>query len=831
MERKNCKKGIAFGLAAVLLCGGILGIGMQVSKKADRQAEESGNTEESEGQEFGRDDSGVDRTGGGDIAADVPVCEEAEGQRGIETDIPNLKDVIASGEGLGADCYVGVSLTQPEISDETLMDLVSKHFNAVTPGNELKMDALFDYHDNNNSAPGFETISWTRADGTLMDHYKVPVLNYDRAESMLDKIAEWNDGHPDDRIKVRGHVLVWHSQVPEWFFREDWDIHKDYVSAEEMDVRQEWYIKTVLEHFVGGDSPYKDLFYGWDVVNEAVSDSTGTYRKDSEDSSWWRVYGSEDYIVRAFRYANRYAPQELELYYNDYNECGSVKAGGIMKLLQEVKSHEKDGILPTRITGMGMQSHCNMSSPTAAQMKEAAIAYGKIVGKIQLTELDIKASSEFDGTDAALGAEYTKQAYRYKEIYDVCREVDAMEGIDVNNITLWGVIDGNSWLQSENSVGGASDGSKRQVPLLFDDDYRAKPAFYAFVDPQKLEPYTKRITVMQASAGEDRYQNGIQYGIDGMDASFIPVWDEDGLYVKVSVSDASADASDKVELYVDWENSMCDGADITCVSRSRTDAAVDEDGEYTVEFEVRNGISTAQGFAMDVAVTDAGSRYAFNDSKGEQDSSSKYFASAVAKPYTVITGAPKQAIVIDGSIDEAWEEAGEIPLTIRTGSPKAVASVKAMWDKDYLYILAAVTDPELDKQSEQAHEQDSFEVFVDENNHKSDAYEDDDKQYRVNFDNEQTFNGTDCTADNISSATKITEDGYIVEAACRWTGFLPEEGMEIGLELQVNDCEQGSRIGTVSWYDESGQGWSSPGVFGTALLGGSAVAADGGNDF
>lgn len=41
-------------------------------------------------------------------------------------------------------------------------------------------------------------------------------------------------------------------------------------------------------------------------------------------------------------------------------------------------------------------------------------------------------------------------------------------------------------------------------------------------------------------------------------------------------------------------------------------------GEYTVEFEVRNGISTAQEFAMDVAVTDAGSRYAFNDSKGER---------------------------------------------------------------------------------------------------------------------------------------------------------------------------------------------------------------------
>ena len=455
----------------------------------------------------------------------------------IEADIPNLKDIISSAEGLGEDCYTGASIVQSELSDDTLMQLVNKHFNAVTFGNELKMDALFDYHDNNNSAPGFETISWTRADGTVIENYKVPVLNYSRAESMLDKLKEWNDVHSDDMIKVRGHVLVWHSQAPEWFFHEDWDIDKAYVSAEEMDVRQEWYIKTVLEHFLGEDSAYKDMFYGWDVVNEAVSDSTGTYRNDTENSSWWKVYGNESYIINAFRYANRYAPAELELYYNDYNECNNSKVEGILKLLQAVKSHENDRTLPTRISGMGMQAHHNMSSPTASQIKEAAVAYGKIVGRIQLTELDIKASNDFDGTAATLTDEYTREAYRYKEIYDVLREVDAMDDIDVNSITVWGVIDGNSWLQSSNSAGGASDGSKRQVPLLFDDDYKAKPAFYAFTDPGRLEPYIQYITIVQAAEGDDKYTNGIEYAIKGIDASVIPVWDKDGLYLKISVSD------------------------------------------------------------------------------------------------------------------------------------------------------------------------------------------------------------------------------------------------------------------------------------------------------
>lgn len=134
------------------------------------------------------------------------------------------------------------------------------------------------------------------------------------------------------------------------------------------------------------------------------------------------AYGDQDFIINAFRYANHYAPKGLELYYNDYNECSGNKVDGIAKLLTEVKSHEKDADLPTRITGMGMQAHYDMAGPTANQIKNAAVTYGKIVGKVQFTELDLKSSNEYDGTDATRAGEYTKQAYRYKEIYDVLKK-------------------------------------------------------------------------------------------------------------------------------------------------------------------------------------------------------------------------------------------------------------------------------------------------------------------------------------------------------------------------------------------------------------------------
>ena len=746
----------------------------------------------------------------------VSIHEVKKPIKEIEWDIPNLKDTVSSNDkGIGTDAYTGALLTVSDLSDQPLMDLVQKHFNAVTFENEMKMDAMFGYHDNNNSAPGFDTITWTRADGTEMKDYKVPQLNYSGADKILDALKEWNTNHPDSVIKVRGHVLVWHSQAPEWFFHEDWDINKPDASAEVMDARQEWYIKTVLEHYTGDSSPYKGMFYGWDVVNEAVSDSSGDYRHEDEKSSWWRVYKSEDFIVNAFRYANHYAPSDLELYYNDYNECMGNKVSGIEKLLREVKSHETDEKLPTRIDAMGMQSHHTISSPTVSQIRDAAVRYGKIVGKIQLTELDLKASDDFDGTDATLQNEYTKQAYRYKEIYDVMREVDAMEDIDVNGITVWGVIDGNSWLQDSSDVGGGADGSKKQVPLLFDDDYKAKPSFYAFVNADKLEPYIRSVTVMQA-ADDNPYVNGKSYEIQGINAKFIPVWSDTELKVQVTVPDTTADAGDEVTLYIDWDKS--DNAEITEMTRAKSHEQEDGSG-YVAEFTVPRECTTAMNFSMDVVVSDNGELYAFNDMTMNQGTSSKYYASAITKPYMTIAKVGKDVIKVDGEQEAAWEQAKEVQFQIRTGTTQAAASAKLLWDEQYLYVLATVTDAALDKTSSQVHERDSVEVFIDENNHKSDSYEADDKQYRIDYENEQSYNGDNCNAENVVSKTTVTDKGYLVEAAFKWTEITPEIGNKIGIDLQINDAESGKRIGTVSWYDESGQGWSSPSVFGTATLG------------
>ena len=409
----------------------------------------------------------------------------------IDEDVPALKDTMA--ETFGDDFITGTAITVSELDDLGVEMLINKHFNAVTIGNELKPDALFNY--SNDEHTPLQTITFN---GETME---VPTLYFSRAEEILDKLLEWNENNPDNPIKVRGHVLVWHSQTPEWFFREGYTVgqnadgSENYVTPEEMNLRLEWYIKTVLEHFTGEDSPYKDMFYGWDVVNEAVSNAGNGYRTDkvslveplsqsthSSNSSWWAVYQSNEYILNAFRYANQYAPADVELYYNDYNECDNKKMQSIVKLLTDVK--EAEG---TRIDGMGMQGHYNMFNPSVSDIERAVRAYAEVVGKVQYTELDMKVSGDIS-TDEALAKEYVAQAERYHDIYMVLKELDAEDGIEITGLTMWGTVDKYSWLQSSSDVGGGADGTLSQCPLLFDSNYKIKPSYWAFVDYTMVDP-------------------------------------------------------------------------------------------------------------------------------------------------------------------------------------------------------------------------------------------------------------------------------------------------------------------------------------------------------
>lgn len=746
----------------------------------------------------------------------------------IEKDIPDWKTSVT--ESLGNDSIAGTAIMSNEISDDTLMELVEKHFNAVTFGNELKPDALFNYQIDGNSVPT-KNITFEN------EELQVPVVNdagdsldFSRADAMADKILEWNNAHPDQKIRIRGHVLVWHSQTQEWFFHENYDITKPYVNKETMNRRLKWFIFSVFDHYFGeaANGKYDGLFYGWDVVNEAVIGNT--YRTDKvsaaeslseirhgNNSSWWHVYESNEFIINAFKYANKYAPKDVELYYNDFGETDNTKCEGIVKLINDVKS-----VKGTRLDAFGMQAHYNVDGFSAAQFKSVAKKYAAAAGKVQLTELDFKASSTYDGTAATKESEYTKMAYCHKNLYEAIKALKA-EGTNVSGLTVWGVIEPNSWLHSQSNVGGGANGSA-QCPLLFDGNYKAKPAYWAYVDASKLQPAIQKVTITEAKNGNIA---GETYTIDqgAVQAEFIPVWDADGLTVQVKVKDTTVNDADAVTIYVDPKNSA---SDITPdkVTVARTAAAAIAGGyQATVKVSMKD-LKVAQQISLDVVVNNDRETGSFNDLTGKQESSSKYYAVATMKPG--IEQIPYGTISVDGDADAAWDNAVNIPLTINKGS-EASANAKVLWDDDNLYVYATVKDAALDKTGAQTHEQDSLEVFIDEDNGKTASYGEDDKQYRINYNNEQSFNGKKCLAENVKSATKTIEGGYVVEAAFKWTDIKPANGTKIGLELQINDAKDGKRIGTLSWYDETGMGWSGSNVYGTVELTGKTGSNGGGS--
>lgn len=530
----------------------------------------------------------------------------------IDEDEINFCDALC--EEMGEDFIAGTSICNSDLLDRNTMALVTKHFNGVTLGNELKPDAMFGY--SNNKVPGTETVMLNGKE------LVVPKLDYSRAHKTLNDIYDWNQENPDKFIKIRGHVLLWHSQTPEWWFHEDYDASKPYADAETMNRRLEWYIKTMAEHFTGKDSKYHGMFYGWDIVNEAVSDGGPRYRNESENSDWWAVYGSNEFIINAFRYANKYMDPEVDLYYNDYGDSSPQKSQGIAKLLKDVK--EAEG---TRIDGMGMQGHYGTAgSPTVEEFKAAARLYAQIVDQVQLTELDMGATSFYDGTEKTRAAEFATQGYRYKELYDAVKTLRD-EGVNFTGITFWGVIDKNSWLQSSSNVGGGSDGKRKQCPLLFDDDYQVKPAFWAFVDPTKLAPVAKQIMMPEIGPSNSMTAaEEMSYSAGTADVKYRAVWSKNFLAARISVTDKEAQEGDYFVVYA-----SADGKNIVSktVKRSEAMEVVLQGYEATVKLSLGDvELQTGDEVYFDIVVYNDGEAGAFSDKTLSQETTTEYYAKA-----------------------------------------------------------------------------------------------------------------------------------------------------------------------------------------------------------
>lgn len=371
------------------------------------------------------------------ISASTPVQYENE-KVWTDSTLPSLKDTY---EDLFK--YTGIAVTGSELTNAKIQAGLKKHCNTITMGNEFKPDFVMQWWGN----PTVSSESFTASNGITI---KTPVL---KGLSSLDNYLEICR---KNGMKMRGHVLVWHSQTQDAFFCKDYNTANALVGKAEMTARQEWYIKTVLEYVAAWEAKNNNgehIIWAWDVVNEAIADGSSSLRTNSK---WYDIYKSDEFIVNAFRFANKYAPSDVLLCYNDYNCTDGTKRTGMVKVLKNIISHETDETLPTRIDAMGMQSHISVNTSTSSFVS-AVKDYLNLGLDVQVTELDIATETNYKPSTLA------KWYYDFFKLFIKYRKTESSNGI--STITIWGINDESTWLNSKDQM--QWHGNVKQYPLLF----------------------------------------------------------------------------------------------------------------------------------------------------------------------------------------------------------------------------------------------------------------------------------------------------------------------------------------------------------------------------
>ncbi len=352
---------------------------------------------------------------------------------------PALKDAYADSFLIG--CAVDPTVINGSTPEAEA--LLLKHFNAISPENQLKPEWI---------------------------HPEPGVWNFKEADEYVAYAKEHD-------LWVLGHTLCWHNQTPEFFwYREDGQPK----SREELIETMRVYIEAVAGRYNGKVD-------AWDVVNEIIGEK-GEYR----EKGWVKAFGGDGYeVVRnAFIFADRYAP-DCELYYNDFNVWRPEHVNGIVTMVKRLQS---EGI---RIDGVGIQAHWGLNFPKTEYVEHAIDTLASLGVKVMITELDIdvlpltkegqiigQSMSEpqfqleefeifLDPYKDGMPAEVAKQLEnRYAELFRIFNS----RRDKIDRVTFWALTDDRSW-KNDYPVPGRTN-----YPMLFNRDYSAKSALKAVVE-------------------------------------------------------------------------------------------------------------------------------------------------------------------------------------------------------------------------------------------------------------------------------------------------------------------------------------------------------------
>jgi len=315
--------------------------------------------------------------------------------------------------GAAAHRRIGTAVMSHRLADSQVRALVAREFDSLTPENEMKWESIEPRPGTFEFAAGDRLVAFAAENG----------------------------------IRMRGHTLVWHQQVPFWVKG---------LKADALRAAMARHIQNVVGH-------WKDQIAQWDVVNEGLAnDDSGQLRDDSPFTSLGPTF-----IDDAFRLAHAADPQ-AQLFYNDYGieGVGPAKAEAAYALCKRLT----EAGVP--IHGVGFQMHVDPRHwPSADSIRKNAERYAALGLAVELTEMDVPVG--------ALPGDINEKLQRQRQItHDIvaaCVAVDRCSGI-----TFWGVSDRYSWLNS--AQWGLLRRRSPPYPLPFNTKLEPKPMVAGIID-------------------------------------------------------------------------------------------------------------------------------------------------------------------------------------------------------------------------------------------------------------------------------------------------------------------------------------------------------------
>jgi len=364
----------------------------------------------------------------------------------IEPDLASVAETLADFFPIGSAVFAG-DLSGPHA------ELLTKHFNSITSENDMKWNATERTEGN---------FTFTNADAQV---------SFAKAHQML----------------VRGHTLVWHSQVPSWVFLD--------ASGNPMTPTPEnkaLLLLRLTNHVRGVASHFGSDIYVWDVVNEVIDPSQPDgFRR----SPWFTITGT-DYIDTAFRVAHEAAPA-AKLYINDYNTTQEPKRTFLYNLVRSLL----DRGIP--IDGVGHQMHSNIQFPSPQSVVDTISLFSGLGVENQITELDMSVYTNggeaFPDYASIPIDRLIQQGYLYRDFFQAFRQLKGQ----ITSVTFWGKADDHTWLSAPERV---------DAPLLFDPWLQHKFAYLGVVDPLKL-PGADISTTMRADPTNGSSGQMVSYAI------------------------------------------------------------------------------------------------------------------------------------------------------------------------------------------------------------------------------------------------------------------------------------------------------------------------------